>query len=63
MSHFKSFLLGLGVAYGVYYITRKGADGRSVLDELLENPKDFLDNAKRHAIADVVETVKENIKS
>jgi hypothetical protein len=51
------------VAYGVYYITRKGADGRSVLDELLENPKDFLDNAKRHAIADVVETVKENIKS
>lgn len=61
MSHFKSFLLGIGVAYGVYYITRKGRDGQSILDELLTHPKEFIDKAKDYAIADVVETVKEKL--
>lgn len=62
MSHFRSFLLGMGVAYGVYYITRKGTDGRSVLDELLDNPNGVMQTAKKYAIANAVETIKEHIK-
>jgi hypothetical protein len=61
MNHFKSFLLGVGVSFGVYYITKKGANGRSVLDEILDNPEDFMERAKNQAIADVIETVKEVI--
>lgn len=61
MSHFKTFLLGIAVAYGVYYITRKGKDGRSILDEMLENPEDFAEKAKDYAIAEVVESVKDQL--
>lgn len=61
MSHFKTFLLGIGVAYGVYYITRKGTNGRSILDELLDNPRDFAEKAKAYAIADIVDTVKDQL--
>ncbi len=61
MSHFKSFLLGVGVSFGVYYLTKRGPDGRSVLDDILDNPREFAERAKDQAIADVVETVKEKI--
>lgn len=61
MSHFKSFMLGVGVSFGVYYLTKKGPDGRSILDDILDNPKEFADRAKQQAIADVVATVKEQI--
>jgi len=61
MNHIKSFLLGVGVSFGVYYLTKRGADGRSVLDEILDNPKEFAERAKNQAIADIVEKVKERI--
>ena len=61
MSHFKTFLLGVGAAFGVYYLTKKGPDGRSVLDDILDNPKAFAEKAKDYAIAEAVETVKEHI--
>jgi len=57
MSHFKSFLLGVGVSFGVYYLTKRSPDGRSILD----NPKEFAERTKDQAIADIVETVKEKI--
>jgi hypothetical protein len=61
MGHFKTFLLGVGVSFGVYYLTKKGPDGRSVLDDILDDPKAFMERAKDQAISDVVETVKEKI--
>jgi hypothetical protein len=61
MNYIKSFLLGIGVAYSVYYITRKDYNGRSILDDLLDHPEEFMDRAKKQAVADVVETVKEHI--
>jgi len=61
MNHIKSFLLGVGVSFGVYYLTKRGADGRSVLDEILDNPKEFAERARNQAIADIVEKVKERI--
>ena len=61
MSHFKSFLLGIGVSFGIYYLTKRRPDGRSVLDEILDNPKEFAERARNQAIADIVEKVKERI--
>jgi hypothetical protein len=62
MGHFKSFLLGVGVSFGVYYLTKKGTDGRSVLDDILDNPRAFAEKAKDYAVAEVVETIKKEIK-
>ncbi len=57
MSSFKSFLLGIGVAYGVYYITRKDEAGRSLLDKLLERAKDSVDTANKAVDNGTAETV------
>lgn len=62
MGTIKTFLLGAGTAYAIYFITRKRPDGKSILDDLLDNPSLFMNRAKNYAIAEVVETVKENVK-
>lgn len=49
-------------AYGVYYITRKGPDGRSVLDDLLERPEKYLRKAKAGMIEDAAHAVREIIR-
>ena len=61
MSTIKTFLLGVGTAYAVYYITRKRPDGTSILDDLLDNPSLFMNRAKELAIEEVVHAVKQNI--
>lgn len=58
MGTIKTFLLGAGTAYAIYYITRKRPDGSSILDDLLDNPSEFMHKAKDYAIAEVIETVK-----
>jgi len=49
MGTIKSFMLGVGVSFAVYYLTKKGPDGRSVLDDILDNPKAFAEKAKDYA--------------
>jgi len=61
MGTIKSFMLGVGVSFAVYYLTKKGLDGRSVLDDILDNPKAFAEKAKDYAVAEVVQTVKNEI--
>jgi hypothetical protein len=61
MGNFKSFMLGVGVSFAAYYLTKKGTDGRSVLDDIIDNPKAFAEKAKDYAMAEVVETVKKEI--
>lgn len=61
MGTIKTFLLGAGAAYAVYYITRKRPDGNSILDDLLDNPSLFMNKAKDYAIAEMIHTVKEKI--
>ncbi len=61
MIHIKSFLLGVFAAYGIYYITKKEPEGKSILDELLENPGDFMHRVKDIAFHDVVQTIKEEV--
>jgi hypothetical protein len=61
MGTIKTFLLGVGTAYAVYYMTRKRPDGTSILDDLLENPAFYLEKAKGFAMAETVRTVKGQI--
>jgi hypothetical protein len=62
MGHFKTFVLGMLVAYGVYYVTRKGQDGKSILDDLLDHPDIYLKRAKEGLLEDTARTVKEIVK-
>jgi hypothetical protein len=58
MSLFKLILVGAAVGYGINYLTKKGANGRSVMDDITENAPDWLDQAKKFAqdnIGSVVE--------
>jgi hypothetical protein len=61
MGHFKTFLLGMAVAYGIYYLTKKRENGTSLMDEMLDNPSEFVDNAKNYAIDEAIRTVKEKL--
>jgi hypothetical protein len=61
MGYFKTFLLGMGVAYGIYYITRKDDTGRSLLDELLEYPEKFAEQAKNYAVGETIKAVKSQL--
>lgn len=61
MGHFKTFLLGMAVAYGIYYITKKRENGTSLLDEMLDNPSEFVDKAKDYAIDEAIRTVKNKL--
>ena len=62
MGFFKAFTLGLLTAYGVYFITRKGPDGRSVLDDLIEKPDEFLKAAKGQLLTDAAGVVKDIVR-
>lgn len=62
MGTIKTFLLGVGTAYAIYFITRKRIDGTSILDDLLDNPSLFMNKAKDYAIAEIVHTVKQKLR-
>ncbi len=61
MGTVKTFLLGVGTAYAVYFITRKQADGKSILDELLDDPALFMNKAKDYAIGQALQAVRKKI--
>ncbi len=49
MGLLKFILVGAAVGYGVNYITKKGPDGRSLLDDVAENAPEWFDQAKKFA--------------
>ncbi len=62
MSLIKFAIIGAAVGYGINYITRKGEDGRSVLDDITENAPEWFDKAKKYA-EDTVEQVVKSVKT
>jgi hypothetical protein len=44
----KFMAIGAAVGYGIYYLTREKENGKSILDELLENGPDYLDRTKKY---------------
>ena len=56
MGLLKFIIVVAAVGYGINYITKKGADGRSILDDITENAPEYFDKAKKYA-EDAVEQV------
>ena len=40
--------IGAAVGYGLYYLTKEKENGKSILDELLENGPDYFDRTKKY---------------
>jgi hypothetical protein len=49
MGLLKFIIVGAAVGYGINYITKKGEDGRSIVDDLTENAPEWLEKAKQYA--------------
>jgi hypothetical protein len=63
MSILKFALIGAAVAYGINHITKKRADGTSILDELTEKAPEWVEKGKQYAeqaINQVTDTIKQN---
>ena len=43
----KYIIVGAAVGFGINYITKKGEDGRSILDDITDKAPDWFDQAKR----------------
>jgi hypothetical protein len=44
----KFIAIGAAVGYGIYYLTKEKENGKSILDELLEDAPDYVDRAKKY---------------
>jgi len=44
----KFIAIGAAVGYGIYYLTKEKENGKSILDELLDDAPDYLDRAKKY---------------
>ncbi|HEY8783510.1 MAG TPA: YtxH domain-containing protein [Mucilaginibacter sp.] len=58
MNLLKFVIAGAAVGYGIHYITKKGPDGRSILDDVADKAPDWVDRAKKYT-EHTVEQVKE----
>lgn len=56
MSLLKFILVGAAVGYGINYITKKGPDGRSVLDDISDDAPEWFGKAKQY-VENTVEQV------
>ena len=50
MNILKMALIGVGVAYSIQYLTKKRADGTSVMDDLLNKGTELMDKGKEYAV-------------
>jgi hypothetical protein len=60
MNILKFAAIGAVVGLGIHYITKKGEDGRSILDDLADKAPDLFDQAKKFA-TETVDQVKQHI--
>ncbi|HTK20092.1 MAG TPA: hypothetical protein VL442_11280 [Mucilaginibacter sp.] len=44
----KFMAIGAAVGYGIYYLTKEKENGKSILEELLEDAPDYADRAKKY---------------
>lgn len=56
MSLLKFIIVGAAVGYGINYITQKGPNGRSIIDDLADNAPDWFEKAK-HLAEDALDKV------
>lgn len=53
--------VGAAIGYGINYITKKGENGRSILDDLTEDAPEWFEKAKKYA-TDKVDTAVEQVQ-
>jgi hypothetical protein len=61
MNLLKFVAIGAAVAYGVSYVTKKNADGRSIIDDIADKVPDWTNHLKKYgedALARATEKVK-----
>ncbi len=44
----KFMAMGAAVGYGIYFLTREKENGKSLLDELIEEGPDYVDRARKY---------------
>jgi hypothetical protein len=44
----KFMAIGAAAGYGIYYLTRKKENGKSILEEVLEDAPDYVERAKKY---------------
>ncbi|WP_374949156.1 YtxH domain-containing protein [Mucilaginibacter sp.] len=49
MGLLKFIAVGAAIGYGINYITKKGENGRSILDDLTEDAPEWFEKAKQYA--------------
>jgi hypothetical protein len=49
MGLLKFIAVGAAIGYGINYITKKGPDGRSILDDITDDAPEWFDKAKKFA--------------
>ncbi len=49
MNLLRYIIVGAAVGYGIHYITKKGPDGRSIVDDITDNAPGWFDQAKKFA--------------
>ena len=49
MGLLKFIAVGAAIGYGINYITKKGENGRSILDDITEAAPEWFDKAKQYA--------------
>jgi hypothetical protein len=62
MGLLKFIVVGAAVGYGINYITKKGPDGRSILDDIADKAPGWFDDAKKYA-TETVEQVRQQTNS
>jgi len=48
MGFIKTLAVGAAVAYGINYVTKKGPDGKSIIDNLADQAPGWFDRAKKY---------------
>ncbi|MBD1366937.1 YtxH domain-containing protein [Mucilaginibacter sp. ZT4R22] len=57
MGLLKFIAVGAAIGYGINYITKKGPDGRSILDDITDDAPEWFDKAKKFAEEKVEQVV------
>ena len=59
MGLLKFIAVGAAIGYGINYITKRGPNGRSILDDITEDAPEWFDKAKKFATDKVEEVVQQ----
>jgi len=64
MGFIRTLVIGAAISYGIQYVTKKRKDGTSILDDLINDPSDFVNKAQdfaTEAVDHVAKTAKRTI--